>query len=226
MPGLILLAFAATAMAVDRAELDNRIRTLTSRFEAMQQRPDRRIPAENLRKAQGIVLLHRTKSGFIFAYQGGSGVALVRDPKTAKWGPTAFLTANEASLGFQVGGEHNFFVILFMSTNATRLLTMPNVMAGGEARGTAGDSSAVAEGTMTPPDADVLVYDLRKGLYAGAALKGGSIAPDENANRAYYGQSLSMHEILFEQKVKPTEAATELARKLVEHEKAPAYSRK
>jgi hypothetical protein len=35
-----------------------------------------------------------------------------------------------------------------------------------------------------------------------------------------------MHEILFEHKVKPTEAATELVRKLAEHEKAPAYSRK
>ena len=69
---LIPLAFAATAMAVDKAELDNRVRTLTSRFEAMQQRPDRRIPAENLRKAQGIVLLDRTKAGFIFAYQGGT----------------------------------------------------------------------------------------------------------------------------------------------------------
>ena len=223
---LVPLAFAATAMAIDRTELDSRIRTLTSRFEAMQQRPDRRIPAENLRKAQGIVLLDRTKAGFIFAYQGGSGVALVRDPKSDKWGPAAFLTANEASLGFQVGGERNFFVILFMSTNATRLLTVPNVMAGGEARGTAGDSTAVAEGTVTSPGTDVLVYDERKGLYAGAALKGGSIAPDENANHAYYGQFLSMQEILFEHKVKPTDAAAELARKLTDYTKAPAYSRK
>jgi lipid-binding SYLF domain-containing protein len=223
---LVLLAFAGSARAIDRAELDNRIRTLTSRFEAMQQRPDRRIPAENLRKAQGIVLLDRTKAGFIFAYQGGSGVAMVRDPKTAKWGPAACLTANEASLGFQVGGERNFFVILFMSTNATRLLTVPNVMAGGEARGTAGDATAKAEGTMTPPDADVLVYDDRKGLYGGAALKGGSIAPDANANHAYYGQFLSMHEILFEHKVQPTAAATELARKLDDYSKAPAYSKK
>jgi lipid-binding SYLF domain-containing protein len=76
--GLFLLGFAATALAIDKAELDNRIRTLTAKFEAMQQKPDKSIPAETLGKAKGIVLLDRTKAGFVFAYQGGGGVAMVK----------------------------------------------------------------------------------------------------------------------------------------------------
>ena len=214
---LMLLGIASSTLAVDQAELDNRIRTLTAKFQALQQKPDKNIPVEQLRRAKGIVLLDRTKAGFLFAYQGGGGVALVKDSKSDQWSPAAFLGAHEASLGFQVGGEQNFFVILFMNTNALHLLTEPNLQFGGEARGTAGDSSAAAEGNVAPTAPSVLVYDDRKGLYGGAAVKGGGIAPDDQANRIYYGQLLTMNDILFEEKVKPTEAATKLITKITEY---------
>src|SRR5215510_16358190 len=129
---IVLVNCVLTAFAIDKAELDNRVRTLTAKFEALQQQPDKAIPAENLRKAPGIILLDRTKAGFLFAYQGGGGVAMARDAKTGKWGPTAFLSANEASLGFQIGGEQNFFVILLMTTNANQLLTGSTFDVGGE----------------------------------------------------------------------------------------------
>ena len=101
---------------------------------------DKCIPPDLLRNAQGIVLLDRTKAGFSrLAYSRRRGVALVRDPATKKWSAPAFLTANEASLGFQVGGEQAFYAILLMSTNATRVLTESVGEVGGEARGTVGN---------------------------------------------------------------------------------------
>jgi len=212
--GLIWLGCAGSLLGVEKAELDNRVRALTAKLVAMQEKPDKKIPAENLRNAKGIVLLDRTKAGFLFAYQGGGGVALVRDGTTGKWGPAAFLAANEASLGFQVGGQQSFFVILLMNTNATRLLIEPTFEFGGEARGTAGKDSAGVEASVASTERPVLVFDDRRGLYGGAAIKGGAIAPDEEANRVYYGQILTMKDILFDHKVKPTEAASELAAKL------------
>ena len=218
---LLLLGFASSALALDKAALDNRIRKLTAKFESMQQKPDHRIPPETLRKAHGIILLDRTKAGLVFAYQGGSGVALVRDPKSHKWSPPAFLEANEASLGFQLGGEQAFYAILLMNTNVTRLLTEPSFEFGGEARGTAGNESAGAKGTVTSTEQQVLVYDDRKGLYGGASIKGGAIGPDSEANRVYYEEPFSMLEILFGKKVKPTETAAALAAKLDEFSKPP-----
>lgn len=218
--GLILLGLVTfSARAIDKVELDNRIRLLTGKFEALQLKPDKKIPAEVLAKAQGIILLDRTKAGFVFAYQGGGGIAMVKKPKTEHWSPLVFMSANQASLGFQIGGEQTFFAILLMDTNATRLLTEPNFELGGEARGTAGGNTGGAEGIVPSGQPPVLVYTDRQGLYGGASLKAGAIAPDDRANVIYYGQALTVSDILFGDKIKPTDSAKELADKLKEQAK-------
>ncbi len=209
----LLLGFATAAFALDQADLDNRVRTLTTEFEAYQQRPDKGVPAETLRNAQGIILLERTKAGFIFAYQGGGGVAMVKDPKLGKWSPIAFLSANEASLGLQVGGEKNFYIILLMTPDATRMLTDPKYNFGGGASGTAGTVTGGVQGNVTTTPA-VVIYDERNGLYGGAAVKAGSISPDNKANSIYYGQAVTMSDILFNHMVQPTESAASLASKI------------
>lgn len=211
--GLALLSLVSVAFGADRAELNDHIHALTAKFEAMEQTPDKRVPAEVLRKAQGIVLLDSTKAGFMFAFQGGNGVTMVRD-KRGNWSPVAFLTANEASFGFQAGGEQNFYVILLMSTNPTHALTNPTIDFGGEAQGTAGDNSSTAEGKFVSSFKSVLVYSDRNGFYAGAAMKGGSIAPDDKANTAYYGQYESMSDFLFGKKLEPMQASFDLAKKI------------
>jgi lipid-binding SYLF domain-containing protein len=218
--GCVLLGLAVSALAIDKAELDKRIRTLTAKFEEMQAKPDKRIPAENLRKAQGIILLDRTKAGFIFAYQGGAGLAMVKDTKSGRWSPPAFLTASEASLGFQIGGQQSFIVILLLNTNATRALTDSSINFGGEASGTAGNSSGKAEGSITDDQKQLmLVYTDATGLYGGATIKGGALSPDTDANVAYYGQTLTPRDILFDKKGKPSEAATVLVQKITQASK-------
>lgn len=216
---LALLSLVTSASALDKAELDYRIRKLTAKFDALQANPEKRVPADNLRKAQGVILLDRTKAGFIFAYQGGGGVALVKEPKTGKWSPAAFVSANEASLGFQIGGEQAFYVILLMHTNAVRMLTDTKIDFAGEARGTAGDASAGEEGKISTTEHPVLVYDSRTGLFGGAAIKGGAISANDEANRIYYGDYLTMQDILFDHKVPASESATELVKRFTEQTK-------
>jgi lipid-binding SYLF domain-containing protein len=214
--GLLFLGLISSALARDKADLDNRIRKLTSKFEALQSKPDKAIPAETLRKAQGVVLLDRTKAGFVFAYQGGGGVALVKGPKSQKWSPAAFVSAGEASLGLQAGKQQTFVVILLMNTNAARILTDSDIELGGEAGGTAGKSSGGVEGKVSTTERSILVYDDRHGLFGGAAVKGGSLSADEEDNTLYYGRYVSVEDILFNQKVKPTETAAALAEKIAQ----------
>ncbi len=216
---LLVSSVVWAAQAVDKAQLELKAQKLIGKFQQMQEKPDKRVPAETLRKAKGIILLDRTKAGFVFAYQGGGGVAMVKDKK-GKWSPLAFMKADEGSLGFQIGGQQSFFVILLMNDSSTKSLIADAVFDfGGEARGTAGDTSAGAEGKVDSIERAVIIYDDRKGLFGGAAIKGGTIAPDHEANLVYYGSPVTMQEILFDKKVKTSEAATQLARKFDEFAK-------
>jgi lipid-binding SYLF domain-containing protein len=215
----VMLGLIFPALAADRTELDYRLRKLAIKFESMQAKPDKRIPAENLRKARGIVLMDRTKAGFIFGYQGGGGIALVKDPETGRWSAPAFFTAAEASLGFQVGGQQSFVVVLLMNTNATESLTRPTVKFGGEASGTAGNDSAGVESVVSSEEPLVLVYTDTAGLYGGAAIKGDTLSPDTDANREYYGDFLTTGEILFGKRARPTDTTADLAKRLDEASK-------
>jgi SH3 domain-containing YSC84-like protein 1 len=190
-------------------------------YEEMQLKPDKRIPDDLLRKAQGIILLDRTKAGFLFAFQGGVGVAMAKDPTTHQWSAPAFISANEASLGFQIGGEQGFFVILIMNSSATRLLTDPTFQVGGEASGTAGNVSGGAESSVASTEMPILVFHDKKGLFGGAAVKAGNITPDKEANWIYYGRYAGMKEILFDRKIQPTEAADRLIDKLNSYSNPP-----
>ena len=219
--GLLLLTFIGSAFAIEPRDLDRRIYRLTAKFDEMQLKPDKRIPADLLRNAQGIILLDRTKAGFLFAFQGGVGVAMTKDPSTHQWSAPAFISANDASLGFQIGGEQGFFVILVMNSNATRLFTDPTFQLGSEASGTAGNASAGAESSVASTDMPVLVFHDRKGLFGGAAVKAGNISPDDDANCVYYNRYVSMRDILFDHKVQPSPAATQLVDKLNSYSNPP-----
>lgn len=216
---ILILTLVWGAKAVDKPSLDQKVGSLLAKFELMQEKPDKRVPAEMLRKARAIILLDRTKAGFVFAYQGGGGVAMAKD-KRGKWSPLAFMKADEASLGFQIGGQQSFVVILLMNEESAKTLIADAAFEfGGEARGTAGDVSEGVEGKVDDVERAVLVYDDRQGLFGGAAVKGGAISPDQTANCLYYGKPVTMEEILFERKVKPSEEAATLARKIDQYAK-------
>jgi lipid-binding SYLF domain-containing protein len=209
--GLLLLGFVGTALGLEPSQLDNRIKMLTAKLDAMQRKADKRIPADLLKKAQAIILLDRTKAGLVFGYQGGGGLAMAKDPKTEKWSPVAFMSSGEASFGFQMGGEQGFYAILLMTTNATQMLMNSNVRFGGEARGTAGDMTGDVETVTQQP---IVVYADRSGLYGGAVVKGGSISGDNKANQVYYGTPVSVNDILYQHKVQPGEPASYLIERL------------
>ena len=210
----LLLGLVLSAQAIDKADVEKRLRLFAANLEEIQAKPDKAVPAANLRRACGVVLLNRAKGGLVFGYQGGSGVAMVKDAKTGKWSAPAFLRANEGSFGAQIGGQTSFTVILLMNTNATRMLTDSTFTFGGEASGTAGNASGKEEGVNSSVEQLTLVYTDVSGLYGGATVKGGTLAPDTDANTAYYGNFLTASEILFDKKGKPSEAATVLAEKL------------
>ena len=74
-------------------------------------------------------------------------------------------------------------MILLLNTNALQVLTEPTFKFGGEASGTAGNTSGGAESTISSVEQPVLAYSDTAGLYGGAAIKGGAISPDVSSAR-------------------------------------------
>jgi len=73
---------------------------------------------------------------------------------------------------------------------------------------------------------DAGIYDDRQGLYAGAAIRRIARAdPDANIS-AYYSHELTMRDILFDHKVRPTWLAAELAQRSINPRKRSRTSAK
>jgi lipid-binding SYLF domain-containing protein len=111
---ILTVVLASSALALNRPQLDDRIQSLTAKFTAMEQNPATRVPAGELARAKGIILLDRTKGALILGVHGGNGVALTREP-AGQWSSVGFVSSGGASLGPQIGGSKDFFVILLMS---------------------------------------------------------------------------------------------------------------
>ncbi len=206
---LALLVASTHALALNKGELNARIGKLGSQLESLQKRSEGAIPTDKLKAAKGIILMERTKGGFIIGYEQGHGVAMVRN-QDGQWSAPSFMISHEGSFGAQIGGKSSFIVILLMHDSATDRLLSSEFKFGGEAAGTAGDSS----GSTTKNESEqqpVLVFGFSSGVYGGATVQAGSVDTDEKANTTYYGDYFSSKEILFEGKVETSERAKQLA---------------
>jgi len=187
------MGLAVSAFAVEKPELDQRLQTITEKFTAMQQNPDTRVPANYLAAAKGIVLIDRTGGAFIIGGHSGYGVALTRD-KAGNWSAPSFVSTVGASLGLQIGGTRDFFVVLAMTPGAAETLKQSSIDFGAQASATGGTESTGAE-TSTKATPQVVIYSQNKGYYAGASLKGGSVKEDADANSVYYSRNVSAADI-------------------------------
>jgi lipid-binding SYLF domain-containing protein len=203
------------AFKKDPEKLDIKIRNATDYLVALQRNRSRRIPAQILANARGVIIIHQIKAGLGFGFQAGSGLATVRDPKTGAWSPPAFVSNVEGSYGLQIGGQKSDSVLLLMDDRGMELLKGGGAKLGVNLRATAGPSSAGGEFKADTIKEPILVYSEAGGLYAGAAIEGGGIGPADKANAVYYGAS--MRQILFEGQGHWSEAGKELIEKIIEY---------
>lgn len=190
--GALIMGLAGSAFAVEKPDLDKQLQTITEKFTAMQQNPDTRVPAEQLAAAKGIILLDRTSGAFIIGGHSGNGVALMRDT-SGHWSQPSFVKAAGASLGLQIGGTKDFFVVLANTPTAADTLKESSMDFGAQASATGGTAQMGAEANVKSQP--VVIYSANKGLYAGASLKGGSIKEDADANAVFYGRNVSPEDI-------------------------------
>jgi lipid-binding SYLF domain-containing protein len=183
-------------------KLDIRIRRASERFVEMQAEPKKRIPAEVIAKAHGIIILHKVKAGLGIGGEAGNGVAMVRNKTTGVWSSPAFIASAEGSYGLQIGAQESVIIYVLMNETALKPLLGGSLDVGVDVAATAGPNDTGGKIDTTTMKSPILVYTSAEGLFAGAAFKGGGILPATKNNDVYYGRS--MNDILFDPAIRPT----------------------
>jgi len=149
-----------------------------------------------LSKSRGVLVFpNLIKAGFFFGGAGGQGVLLVRQGQG--WSDPVFVYAADASFGLQIGAEGGQVLFAVMNDGAVRKLLNGNADLGGDVSVAVGPWGGGVQGATTPNvGADLLAYSLQQGAFAGAAIKGGVVAPRKEFNEAYYGAGATPDQII------------------------------
>jgi len=208
---LLIIINTSSLMAEDR-ELDQKIQECTYLLKEIMDMPDKSIPEDLLSKSSGIAIFPSVlKGGFIISGRYGKGIVLYHDKESGLWSPPAFYTVGGLSYGFQIGGQAIDLILVITNERGMKSFLSDKVSFGGDLAVSAGPVGRnVAADTDILMKASIFSYSRSKGIFAGVALKGAIMNPDNKSNRRYYNQDVSAEEILFRSKVAPTPTVSKL----------------
>lgn len=158
-------------------------------FNEIMKAQDKAIPKDLLERAEAVAVFPSVvNAAFIIGGRGGIGIVSRRTP--TGWSAPAFFKIGGGSFGAQIGGQKIDYIMLIMNKDGLNGLLEDKFELGGEASVAAGPVGRSASATTNPTlNAGILSYSRAKGLFAGVAIKGAVISPDNDRNQAVYGQN-------------------------------------
>ena len=213
---LLLISGLAAFAAESRSEVAQRLDNAATVLHEIMATPDKGIPEDLLDKANCVVIVPGLKKGaFIVGAQYGKGFVTCR--KAGAWSAPAAVKIEGGSVGLQIGGQETDAILLVMNENGAKRLLSDKFTLGAEGSVAAGPvgrtSTAQTDAKMS---AEILSYSRSRGAFAGLALTGATLRPDEDSNAALYGKKLTSQEIVDGQ-VKAPSAASKLLAELTRY---------
>ena len=196
--GTFALAFvAATMVSASTAEqrIVEKARVVVEEF---RDDPNFKAVPVYIRHAYGVVIVpNMLEGGFILGARYGRGTLLVRNAQSGEWSPPIFVQVAGGSIGLQIGGQSVDLVITLMNEGAVRNVLNANFKIGAGAKGALGPVGAgIGAGTTLNFGEDAYFFARGQGLFAGLAVDGTAIWPDDEAMQAYYGRRVTISELL------------------------------
>jgi lipid-binding SYLF domain-containing protein len=186
-----------SAIADERIKAEARVSDATAVLAEIAGSDDaRKIPLAATQNAECVAVVPSLLEGaLIVGAKSGKGVVTCR--ANGGWSAPAFFTITGGTVGFQIGGRSADILMLLNSDHAKRSLLAGDLRIGGEVSATAGP---VGRGRAAETDptlhAEILSYSRGRGLFAGVDLSGVGVHSDSDANRAYYGGTPSLSDVL------------------------------
>lgn len=194
----LALSFSSAALLLYAADTpQERLADSAKMFDEIMATPDKGIPQDLLEKAHCVVLVPGLKqAGFVVGAKYGKGFAVCRKTNGG-WAAPEAIRIEGGSFGFQIGASSTDVVMLIMNERGMRRLTEDKFTLGAEATVAAGpvgrQSTAQTDAQLS---AEILSWSRSKGLFAGIALTGATLRPDNEVNQEMYGSKLTAKEIL------------------------------
>lgn len=204
------LCSSVALFANDTAQ--ERLSDATKVFTEIMGTPDKGIPQDLLEKANCVIIVPGMKqAAFAVGGKFGRGYAMCRH-NNAHFGSPAAIRVEGGSFGFQIGASNTDIIMLVMNEKGMRRLLEDKFTLGGEATVAAGPvGRQTSASTDVQLSAEILSWSRSKGLFAGIALHGATLRPDNDANAELYGSKLSNKDILAGSQTSPASASALIA---------------
>jgi lipid-binding SYLF domain-containing protein len=143
------------------------------------------------------VVPHMIKGGFVFGAQGGRGVVSCRT-SAGSWSAPAFFAISGGNWGLQLGVEGVDLLIVVQNDKGMEQMLSGKFQLGADASVAAGpvDRHASADTDWNMMNAEFLIYSRAKGAFAGLAMSGVDVRPDEDSMRTVYGRDVTTRAVL------------------------------
>jgi lipid-binding SYLF domain-containing protein len=161
---------------------------------------DKGLPVSILDQADCVLVFPSVKKlaiGIGGSYGRGVLVCRTGSKMDSKWGAPAMYKLDQGSIGVQLGSTSTDFVLVVMNKIGADQILNGKTKLGANAAAAAGPTGAQARGyNAASMHVDVLTFSRTKGLFAGVALEGASLEPDDDANMALYGKTVSARDVV------------------------------
>ena len=152
------------------------------------------------KEARALFIIPQLMRGaFIFGGAGGSGVLIVRDEQSGKWGDPVFYNIGSASFGAQIGADVSEMVLVVRTTKGLEEFYTNDFKLGANAGMATGPVGAGM--SMQGIAADILSYARQKGAFAGMAVDGAFVSISNDSNQAYYGKPVRPTDIILKKEI-------------------------
>jgi len=203
---LVVLLSTTAALAGDRADDIERLRSGATVIKEIMSAPDAGVPDEIINNSKCIAVIpSMLKAAFGVGGAYGKGVASCRTEKG--WSAPAFFSVKGGSFGFQIGGQAADIVMIIMNDEGMNNLLQSKFKLGADASVAAGPVGRHADAsTDWKMRAQVLTYSRTRGVFAGISLNGAVITEHKEDTRDFYGRMVPFNTILRGNIASPQEA--------------------
>ena len=195
-----------------------RLKTSAEVLSEVMAAPDSGIPRELLEKSQCVVIVPGVKkAAFIVGAKYGKGYLFCRRAGGGGWSAPGTIRMEGGSFGFQIGGSETDAIMLVMNKRGAEKLLQSKFTLGADASVAAGPVGRTSSAdTDLKMQAEILTYSRARGVFAGIALNGATLRPDQESNAELYGGRLTNRQIL-RGRTTSTAGGTELAADLTRY---------